>query len=132
MGSVLPPDVQIIANKAEKIVNIARKHKSVSSELTEETHAIAVMAEVLRSLQRACKAIEDALNRKIEVVSEVEAELETYMNMSRWHKHAEEPAPDGAEIEIYNELTNSIHIGNSHVIADEEYWRLLNFTKKVS
>lgn len=132
MGNILPPDVQIIANKAEKIVNIARKHKSISSEMTEETHAIAVMAEVLRSLQRASKAIEDALNHKIKVVSEIETELETCMNMVRWHKHAEEPAPDNTEIEIYNELTNSIHIGNSCVIADEEYWRLLNFTKKVS
>lgn len=132
MGNILPPDVQIIANKAEKIVNIARKHKSISSELPEEIEAIAVMAGILRSLQRASKAIEDALNHKIKVVSEIEAELETYMNISRWHKQYEEPAPDDVEIEIYNELTNSIHIGNSCVIADEEYWRLLNFTKKVS
>ena len=132
MSSVLPPDVQIIANKAEKIVNIARKHKSVSSELTEEIQAIAVMAGILRSLQRASKAIEDVLNHKIKVVSEIESELETYRNMVLWHKQSEEPAPDNTEIEIYNELTNSIHIGNSCVIADEEYWRLLNFTKKVS
>lgn len=132
MHNMLPPNVQIIANKAEKAVNIAKRHKSAIAELTEETQAIAVMADVLRSITRACKAIEDALNHKIKVLSETETKLEMYRHMATWHKHLDEPAPDNVDIEIYNVISNDVRIGNSCVIGDAEYWRPLNFSKKVS